>query len=98
MDKLYAKVMENKNITPEMRKEWGVDKLPPQMRKRDVVSGQTEFIRKENDLNNDEKQFLLAVERGDTPKVRSCLEETSVRRVFPCKRSLQNLVSAERRY
>ena len=26
-------------------------------------------VRKETDLNNDEKQFLLAVERGDIPRL-----------------------------
>ena len=36
------------------------------------------IVRKETDLNNDEKQFLLAVERGDIPTARHFLEESQI--------------------
>ena len=35
-------------------------------------------VRKETDLNNDEKQYLLAVERGDIPTARHFLEESQI--------------------
>ncbi len=35
-------------------------------------------VRKETDLNNDEKHFLLAVERGDIPTARHFLEESQI--------------------
>ena len=35
-------------------------------------------VRKETDLNNDEKQFLLAMERGDIPTARHFLEEAQI--------------------
>ena len=35
-------------------------------------------VRKETDLNNEEKQFLLAVERGDVPTARHFLEESQI--------------------
>ncbi len=36
------------------------------------------MVRKETDLNNDEKHFLLAVERGDIPTARHFLEESQI--------------------
>ena len=35
-------------------------------------------VRKETDLNNDEKHFLLAVERGDIPTAKHFLEESQI--------------------
>ena len=35
-------------------------------------------VRKEAELNNDEKHFLLAVERGDIPTARHQLEQSQV--------------------
>ena len=43
----------------------------------DNVSGMG-VVRKETDLNNDEKHFLLAVERGDIPTARHFLEESQI--------------------
>ena len=35
-------------------------------------------VRKEVDLNHDERQYLLGVERGDVPRVQQCLQEATV--------------------
>ena len=55
-------------------------------------------IRKETDLNNDEKQFLLAVERGDIPSAKHLLEESqiyfniNINCVDPLGRSVYNYI------
>ena len=72
MDKVYKKYVEVSRLPQQLREELGLDGLeaPDSLRSGDA------FIRKENDLSNDEKQFLLAVERGDIPKARHCLDES----------------------
>ena len=72
MDKVYKKYKEAKMNPQKLMDELGID-----------VSHEGDnlgmgIVRKETDLNNDEKQFLLAVERGDIPTARHSLEESQI--------------------
>ena len=73
MDKVYKRYLEASKNPQKLMDELGIDS-------HDAEGLQTAdgFIRKETDLNNDEKQFLLAVERGDIPKARHFLEESQI--------------------
>ena len=73
MDKVYRKYKEAASkLNPQLMEELGVD-----MSEGGDHLGMG-VVRKENDLNNDEKQFLLTVERGDIPKTRNFLEESQI--------------------
>lgn len=71
MDKVYKKYKEAKMNPQKLMDELGID----------ITEGDNlgmGVIRKETDLNNDEKQYLLSVERGDIPTARHYLEESQI--------------------
>lgn len=71
MDKVYKKYKEAKMNPQKFMDELGIDPNESDNLGMGVV-------RKETDLNDDEKQFLLAVERGDIPTARHFLEESQI--------------------
>ncbi|XP_067663770.1 transient receptor potential-gamma protein-like isoform X3 [Haliotis asinina] len=70
MDKVYLKYKESLMNSQRLMDELGID--------HEGDSLGMGIIRKEMDLNNDEKQYLLAVERGDVPSTRNFLNNLSV--------------------
>ena len=71
MDKVYKKYKEAKMNPQKLMDELGID----------ITEGDNlgmGVVRKETDLNNDEKHFLLAVERGDIPTAKHFLEESQI--------------------
>jgi ankyrin repeat protein len=73
MDKVYRKYKEQEQGTNPQRlmEELGLDSAEGDTLGMGV-------IRKEVDLTNEEKQYLLAVERGDMAKVRNYLDEAQI--------------------
>ncbi|XP_013421841.2 transient receptor potential-gamma protein isoform X1 [Lingula anatina] len=70
MDKVYRKYREQV-LAGKIQDEIGIEAFQTDH----FGSG---VVRKENDLNNEEKQYLLAVERGDMANVRRYLEDAPV--------------------
>lgn len=71
MDKVYRKYREVQRNPQKLMDELGID----------ISEGDSlgmGVVRKETDLNNDEKHFLLAVERGDIPTARHFMEESQI--------------------
>ena len=72
MDKVYRQYKEARMNPQKLMDELGID----------VSDGSNCYgmgvVRKETELNNEEKHFLLAVERGDIPTARHCLEESQI--------------------
>ena len=73
MDRVYRQYLAAKMNPQKLMDELGID----------ITEGTGDnlgmgVVRKETDLNNDEKQFLLAVERGDIPTARHSLEESQI--------------------
>ena len=73
MDKVYKKYKQARMNPQKFMDELGLDLT--EGGKDQLGMG---IVRKETDLNNDEKQFLLAIERGDVPKSRHFLEEAQI--------------------
>lgn len=74
MDRVYKKYKEMKMNPQKLMDELGIEI-------NDVNTADSlgmGIVRKETDLNNEEKQFLLAVERGDIPTARHFLEESQI--------------------
>ena len=71
MDKVYKRYKDSKMNPQKLMDELGLEGSDGDTLGMGV-------IRKEMDLNNDEKQYLLAVERGDMASVRKCLEESQI--------------------
>ena len=71
MDKVYRKYLEASKNPQKLMDELGIDAT-------EADSLGVSVVRKETDLNNEEKQFLLAVERGDIPKTKHFLEESQI--------------------
>ncbi len=85
MDKVYKKYKEMKMNPGKMMEELGIDLATegvPGGGSGPHAAGDDQLgmgiVRKETDLNNDEKQFLLAVERGDIPTARHFLDESQI--------------------
>ena len=72
MDKVYKKYKEMKMNPQKLMDELGIDI------NSDGDHLGMGIVRKEADLSNEEKQYLLAMERGDIPTVRTCLEEALI--------------------
>ena len=71
MDQVYRKYREVQRNPQKLMDELGID----------ISEGDNlgmGVVRKETDLNNEEKQFLLAVERGDIPTARHFMEESQI--------------------
>ncbi|XP_041357124.1 short transient receptor potential channel 4-like [Gigantopelta aegis] len=73
MDKVYMQYKQSLSNANKMMDELGVD--------ADGDSFGMGIIRKEQDLSNEEKQYLLAVERGDVPSTRNVLNNLAVNRI-----------------
>ncbi|ELT89523.1 hypothetical protein CAPTEDRAFT_172686 [Capitella teleta] len=74
MDKVYKKYREMKMNPQKLMDELGIE-ITDASAADSLGMG---IVRKETDLNNEEKQFLLAVERGDIPTARHFLEESQI--------------------
>nr|AGJ70290.1 transient receptor potential channel C [Terebratalia transversa] len=75
MDKIYRKYREQMEKNPQIfTDDFGIE-IPIEPQADTLGMG---VIRKENDLSNDEKHFLSAIERGDMASVKTFLEESQI--------------------